>query len=121
MTTNARYTLWLERLASVKLTLVCLALAMILIVLGTLAQVHMGTFAAQKEYFNSWWLFGDIGDSRLPIFPGGLTLGTAWMAGYSAAKAAIVNFSRAAAAAWRLVRARALTTAGLSGPPPGAS
>ena len=37
-----------EPLAAVSLTLVCLGLAMVLVVMGTLAQVHMGTFAAQK-------------------------------------------------------------------------
>ncbi len=88
------YKPWLERLASVKLTLVCLALAMILIVCGTLAQVHMGTFAAQKEYFNSWWLFTKVGDSRLPVFPGGLSIGAAWMVNLLAAFAVKFNFRR---------------------------
>lgn len=70
---------WLDRLASVQLTLLCLALAMALVVLGTLAQVHMGTFAAQKEFFNSWCVFVPLGEMKVPAFPGGLAVGTAWM------------------------------------------
>jgi len=75
----------LERLSSVKLTLTCLGLAMILVVIGTLAQMNMGTFAAQKEYFNSWWIFTTLGDTSVPFFPGGLTIGALWMANLLAA------------------------------------
>jgi hypothetical protein len=86
--------LWIDRLASVRLTLVCLALAMVLVVCGTLAQVHMGTFAAQKEYFNSWWIYGDLGDSRVPIFPGGLAVGALWMVNLLAAFGVRFSFER---------------------------
>ena len=41
----------LEALASVELTLFCLGLMMLLVFFGTIAQVHLGTYAAQKEYF----------------------------------------------------------------------
>src|SRR5882724_9161234 len=74
--------IWLERLknlASVKLTLYCLGLIMVLVFFGTIAQVHMGTFAAQKAYFNSYWIYGDtLFGSHIPIFPGGLTVGGLW-------------------------------------------
>src|ERR1035438_6600217 len=70
----------LERLASVKLTLLCLGLAMMLVLLGTLAQVQMGTFAAQKVFFNSGWIYGTwLLGWKIPVFPGGLTVGTLWM------------------------------------------
>jgi hypothetical protein len=77
---NAKWSEWLDRAASVRLTLVCVALAMIIVVVGTLAQVQMGTFAAQKVYFNSWLLYTWLGDWKVPVFPGGLTIGTIWMA-----------------------------------------
>lgn len=70
---------WLELLSSVQLTLFCLGLMMVLVICGTLAQVHLGTFAAQKLYFNSFWVFHDFGDSRLPFLPGGLTVGGLWL------------------------------------------
>jgi len=60
---------WLERLASVQLTLVCLGLAMALVILGNLAQVHMDTFAVQKEFFNSGWIYGRLGGMKVPCFP----------------------------------------------------
>ena len=85
---------WMENLASVELTLVCLGLAMILVILGTLAQIHMGTFAAQKEFFNSWWVFASFGDLKVPAFPGGLTIGAAWMINLLAAFAARFQFRR---------------------------
>lgn len=75
----------LEALASVELTLFCLVLAMVLVLFGTLAQVRLGTFAAQKEFFNSWWLYRWFGDTRVPVFPGGLAVGTVWMVNLIAA------------------------------------
>src|ERR1041385_1124988 len=75
---------WLGRAASVELTLVCIGLAMFLVFVGTLAQVRMGTFAAQKIYFNSWWVYRSAGNRKLPIFPGGLSIGALWMANLAA-------------------------------------
>jgi hypothetical protein len=76
----------LERLASVKLTLFCLGLAMMLVILGTLAQVKMGTFAAQKEFFNSGWIYETwLTGWKFPVFPGGLTIGVLWMVNLIAA------------------------------------
>jgi hypothetical protein len=69
----------LSTLASVRLTLFCVLLAMALVAAGTLAQVHLGTFQAQKEYFDSWWVCVDWADWKVPVFPGGLTIGTLWL------------------------------------------
>jgi len=85
---------WLERLASVQLTLVCLGLAMALVILGTLAQVHMDTFAVQKEFFNSGWIYGRLGGMKVPVFPGGLTVGALWLANLLAAFAARFKFQK---------------------------
>jgi hypothetical protein len=65
-------------LSSLKLTLFCLALAMVLVFVGTLDQVHLGTFAAQKIYFDSWWVWRRIGGLSWPLLPGGLTVGLLW-------------------------------------------
>jgi hypothetical protein len=86
--------MWLDRAASVRLTLVCIGLAMVLVLVGTLAQVRMGTFAAQKVYFNSWLLYWDLGDWKLPIFPGGLSVGALWMANLVAAFITRFRFKR---------------------------
>ncbi len=84
----------LEALSSVKLTLVCLALSMILVLIGTLAQVDMGTFAAQKEYFHSWWIVTHKPGFPLPVFPGGLTVGSIWIVNLLAAFAARFKYRR---------------------------
>jgi hypothetical protein len=69
---------WRRLFGSIEFTLVCLGLAMILVFFGTLAQVTMGTFGAQRVFFNSWWLYFDALGIRIPIFPGGLSLGLLW-------------------------------------------
>src|SRR5882762_4671424 len=76
---KSTWSTWLPRAASVKLTLTCVVLAMILVLVGTLAQVHLGTFLAQRVYFNSWFLYATVGDWKIPVFPGGLTVGTLWL------------------------------------------
>jgi hypothetical protein len=77
--TNKPFNAFLTRLSSVRLTLVAILLAMVLIVVGTLAQVELGTFEAQKKYFDSWWVYGRVGGIKIPIFPGGLTVGSLWL------------------------------------------
>jgi hypothetical protein len=63
--------------SSLRLTVVCLAFAVALVFLGTLAQVDEGLYQAQTRWFRSfliWW--GPHGASwRLPIFPGGYLIG----------------------------------------------
>ncbi len=50
----------IRKLASVKITVVCLALLFWLTFWGTIYQVNHGLFAAQEEIFNSFWflMFG---------------------------------------------------------------
>jgi ABC-type transport system involved in cytochrome c biogenesis permease subunit len=68
-------------LASLKLTVVLLALAMVLIFVGTIAQTKLGVWQAVDEYFRSWIAMADPGlfvpmeesGFRVPI-PGGLTI-----------------------------------------------
>jgi hypothetical protein len=66
-----------EGLSSLKLTLCCLALLMILVVACTLAQVQLGTHLAVEQYIRSfvvWWT-PDGSGTRVPVFPGGGLVG----------------------------------------------
>jgi len=71
----------LERLyktfTSLRLTVVLLALGLILVFWGTLAQVNLGLYKAQNDFFRSFFVFWvPPGASfRLPIFPGGYLVG----------------------------------------------
>ena len=62
---------------SLKLTVVCLALAMVLVFIGTLAQVKHGLYQVQSNYFQSFFvLWGPEGaDWKIPVFPGGYLIG----------------------------------------------
>jgi hypothetical protein len=68
-----------ERLASLRLTVVLLALSMALVIIATLAQVHLGIWAVQEKYFRSFIVFQQLGDSgfAVPCFPGGYLVGGA--------------------------------------------
>jgi ABC-type transport system involved in cytochrome c biogenesis permease subunit len=66
-----------DMLASLKLTVLLLILSMILILLGTLEQVHWGIWHVQKVYFSSWLCFYPMDPTaplRIPL-PAGFTLG----------------------------------------------
>src|SRR5580693_10814221 len=63
---------------SLRLTVVLLAFAIILIFVGTLAQVDEGLYNAQARYFRQWIVLGlDIFGHRIPLLlPGGYLIGT---------------------------------------------
>ncbi len=63
--------------SSLKLTIVSLSAALILIFVGTLAQVNFGIHEVQARYFQSlfvWWPSGAQG-LKIPVFPGGHLIG----------------------------------------------
>jgi len=63
--------------SSLKLTVVCLSTAVVLVFVGTLAQVNAGITEVQGIYFHSffvWWP-ADTQGFRIPIFPGGHLIG----------------------------------------------
>lgn len=64
--------------SSLRLTVVCLAIGLVLVFAGTLAQVDLGLYKAQNDYFRSfflWW--GPAGASwKLPVFPAGYLVGS---------------------------------------------
>jgi hypothetical protein len=63
--------------ASLRLTVVCLACAILLVFVGTLAQVELGIYAAQAKYFRSLFVFWQVPGTqlRVPILPGGYLVG----------------------------------------------
>ena len=62
---------------SVRLAVVLLALGLILVFWGTLAQVKLGLYQAQNEFFRSLFIYWQPNGStlRIPIFPGGYLVG----------------------------------------------
>lgn len=72
---------------SLRLTVVLLAFAIILVFLGTLAQVDEGLYNAQARYFRQWIIFGlDLFGHKIPlILPGGYLIGTMLLANLLAA------------------------------------
>jgi hypothetical protein len=72
------YLRWLKPFTSLKLTILCLAFAMVLVFLGTLDQVHIGVYEAENRYFKSLFLFFTLPGTqlRIPWFPGGYIVGT---------------------------------------------
>jgi len=79
-------------LTSMRLTVVCLSFAVVLVFIGTLAQVDEGLYQAQVRYFKSWLIVRPL---NLPIvFPGGYLLGTVLMVNLLAAHAARFQLTR---------------------------
>jgi len=62
---------------SLKLTVVLLSLGLVLVFWGTIAQVDLGLYKAQNEFFRSFFIFWHPGNSnvKIPIFPGGYLIG----------------------------------------------
>ena len=77
----------LRFLSSLRLTTVCLSLAMVLIFIGTLAQVHLGIHTVQARYFGSLFLYWSPAGTgwKIPYFPGGYLLGSVLLANLLAA------------------------------------
>ena len=68
--------MFLRVLTSLRLTVVCLAISMVLVFVGTIAQVDEGLYIAQERYFKSfliWW--SPLPGLSIPVFPGGYTVG----------------------------------------------
>ncbi|MFT5171523.1 MAG: hypothetical protein ACI9BD_001300 [Candidatus Marinamargulisbacteria bacterium] len=63
-------------MASLKLALFCMTGFLVLVFIGTLDQVNLGIFYAQKKYFQSFFLYWNpMAGVKIPIFPGGFLLG----------------------------------------------
>jgi hypothetical protein len=73
--------LW-DLLGSLKVTIVCLAALMVLVVGCTLAQTSMGLWGAVAVYMRSWIVWWRLPATAisLPIFPGGVLVGVVLLA-----------------------------------------
>ena len=62
---------------SIRLTVVCLALGLVLVFWGTLAQVDIGLYKAQNEFFRSFFVYwAPKGASwKVPVFPASYLVG----------------------------------------------
>lgn len=91
----------LAPLASLKLTVVLMALAIVLIFIGTLAQAHLGVWQAVEQYFRSPIAWVDLqivfSSQSVPAWlipiPGGLTLGGLMLLNLLAAHLVRFSFS----------------------------
>ena len=86
----------LRILSSLRLTVICLGLGMLLVFLGTLAQVHLGIHAVQARYFQSLLIYWSPPGARwkIPILPGGYLLGTVLLVNLIAAHAVRFQLTR---------------------------
>ena len=62
---------------SLRLTVGLLALGLVLVFWGTLAQVHLGLYKVQNEFFRSFFIYWQPAglSLKIPIFPGGYAIG----------------------------------------------
>ncbi len=62
---------------SMRLTVVLLVFSMLLVFISTLAQVNLGVWAVQEEYFRSFFVMTRLPGAAIavPIFPGGYLIG----------------------------------------------
>src|SRR6266550_5298705 len=87
---------FLQFITSLRLTVICLAMAIVLVFAGTLAQVEVGLWDAQKSYFQSFLVFWrpDGWSMRIPVWPGGYLLGWVLVLNLIAAHFKRFKFSR---------------------------
>jgi hypothetical protein len=83
-------------LTSLRLTVVCLALALIVVFVGTLAQVDIGLYAAQAEYFRSFFVYWTPRGTHwnIPFLPGGWLIGLVLLMNLLAAHIRRFQFAR---------------------------
>jgi hypothetical protein len=97
-------------ITSLKLTIVCLAILMVLVLACTLDQVSLGTWGAVEIYMRAWvvWRplpgvlarpFGLEG-TPLPVFPGGAAVGLVLMVNLVAAQARRLELSWKKSGLW---------------------
>ncbi len=93
--------LW-DLLTSLKLTIVCLATLMVLVVACTLAQVNRGTLAAVNLYIRSFFVWWEVPGSgwSIAVFPGGALVGLVLAANLIAAQGKRLELSWRKAGIW---------------------
>ena len=93
--------LW-DAITSLKLTIACLAVLMVLVVACTLAQVHLGTFGAVQAYMRTWLVWWNVPGTvvSLPVFPGGALAGSVLAVNLLAAQLRSLELSLKKAGLW---------------------
>jgi hypothetical protein len=81
---------------SLRLTVACLCLAIVLVFVGTLAQAHLGLYEVQSRLFRSFLIYWTPAGThwRIPIFPGGWLLGVVLLMNLLAAHIKRFKFER---------------------------
>ncbi|MDG1889917.1 MAG: cytochrome c biogenesis protein ResB [Verrucomicrobiota bacterium] len=74
-------------ITSLRLTVTCLSFSMLIVFVGTLAQVDQGLYIVQERYFKSFLvLWGPSGsDWQVPVMPGGYLIGILLLTNLTAA------------------------------------
>jgi hypothetical protein len=87
---------------SLRLTVALLMLSLVLVFIGTLAEVHLGLYKAQTEFFRSFFIYWHPENAawKIPVFPGGYFLGMALLLNLVAAHVSRFKFSRAKIGLW---------------------
>ena len=91
-----------DAVTSLKLTIVCLAALMVLVVACTLAQVQLGTFGAVEIFMRTWLVWWQVPGTQysVPVFPGGALVGLVLMVNLVAAQARRLELSWRKAGIW---------------------
>ncbi len=98
--------MFLDRLisffTSIRLTVVCLALGLVLVFWGTLAQVDLGLYKAQNEFFRSFFVYWAPKGApwKIPVFPAGYLVGGVLVINLLASHYKRFSFSRDKAGIW---------------------
>jgi hypothetical protein len=87
---------FIKLFSSLRLTIVCLTLALALVFAGTLAQVRLGLYVVQAEFFRSFFVYWTPEGShwKIPVFPGGWLIGLLLLVNLLAAHIQRFHFSR---------------------------
>lgn len=83
-------------LSSLKLTVVCLLCSLVIVLVGTVAQVDKGLYQAQELYFRSFVIYWTpkAANFRVPVFPGGYLVGAVLLVNLLAAHYTRFQFSK---------------------------
>ena len=100
--------------ASLRLTVVTLALAMVLVFAGTIGEVHLGLYKAQTEFFRSFLVYWHPENTgwKIPVFPGGYSIGMLLLLNLIVAHAARFKLSRKKTGLWLIHAGLILLLAG---------
>jgi hypothetical protein len=81
---------------SLRLTVACLTAALVLVFIGTIAQVKLGLYVVQEKYFSSFFVWWEPagGSLKIPVWPGGYLIGMVLLLNLIAAHIKRFEFSR---------------------------